>query len=650
MTSDRRVPGSVAWTRTAARWWYVLRYHRTSQLVMRLVSMARRRLIRVTGARRYARPPNVVLKPRAGDGLEAAARQGLIERRGESSASNARAILEGRFRFLNVERDLPDPVDWRLEYWPQAAHLWRFHLHYHEFLLDLAAEGLASGDTTCFDRAWDLVSQWIESNPLGDLRVLIDAWHPYCISRRLPAWIELWSACPPPGDLRDRVLGSIFSQARYLEEHLERDLGGNHLLENLRAVLLAGAFLDGPDADRWLAKGARLLGKELAEQVLPHGEHFERSPMYHAGVLEAVLDVRDAVASLVPELGQLCSRAAAKMAAFLGEIIHPDGEIPLLGDACLGETPPPARLVARAAGGGCTADEVHGAGQHVPKPSPSALRLGDYWTYREEGDFLLFDAGPVAPDHLPAHAHADLLSFEASIHGRRLFVDSGVFNYEDDPMRRYCRSTAAHNVLEVDGRDQCDMWSRFRMGYRGWPFAFAVGETHGFHWAAAHHDAYRRLGVPAVGRWIGCRSGGPWLCVDWAEGTGSHTLCARLHVHPGVVAEKVADDEVRLEVDGVVLALRYLTAGQIAIAENWYCPQFGRREPAPLITWTASVKLPAVCGWSLAWGDCRGAATIDQTPGGGILLRWTENDEVVQLQVSRQAVGRRRFLMKRGGD
>ena len=106
---------------------------------------------------------------------------------------------------------------------------------------------------------------------------------------------------------------------------------------------------------------------------------------------------------------------------------------------------------------------------------------------------------------MPAHAHADLLTFEASFGGRRLFVDSGVFNYEDDAMRRYCRSSAAHNVLQIDGHDQCDMWSRFRMGYRGWPTGLECGQTHGFHWARAAHNAYRRLGVPKLGRWLACR-------------------------------------------------------------------------------------------------------------------------------------------------
>jgi uncharacterized heparinase superfamily protein len=139
----------------------------------------------------------------------------------------------------------------------------------------------------------------------------------------------------------------------------------------------------------------------------------------------------------------------------------------------------------------------------------AARRVGDYWTWRHERDYLLFDAGPVGPDHLPAHAHADLLNIEISIDGRRFVVDSGVFDYEDGPMRRYCRSTAAHNALEIDGASQCDMWSRFRMGHRGWPTSLFTGSEGGFDWTSAAHNAYRRLGAPTVGRWIACRPGGP---------------------------------------------------------------------------------------------------------------------------------------------
>ena len=644
MLSDGESRRRPSWSGQAVRWWYVVRYYRTSQLAMRLMRLVQRKSTCIGGGRRCGRLPKVVPKPRGDPGFASLARRKLAERGRRRSPLSARDLLRGRYRFLNVERTLPDPIDWRLECWPEAAHLWRFHLHYHEFLLDLVAEGREDGEGAGFDRAWEIVAQWIENNRLSDSRVVMDAWHPYCISRRLPVWTYLWSVSPPGSELRDLVLRSMFSQARYLERHLEWDLRGNHLLENAKGLVLTGAFLDGPDANRWLLKGARILRRELSEQILAHGEHFERSPMYHAQMLEAVLDVRDGLRAVMPDLARLCAEIAGRMAAFLREIVHPDGEIPLLGDAVLGETAPVSRLVARAgvpareesANGG---DQQPSFGQSAGKErvtrsvTSTARSVGDYWVYRQGDDFLLFDAGPVGPDHLPAHAHADLLSFEASIQGQRLFVDSGVFSYQDDPMRRYCRSSRAHNVLQIDGRDQCDMWSRFRMGYRGWPSGFAAGEESGFHWVRARHNAYRRLDVPRVGRWIACRPGGPWLCVDWVEGRGRRDLSAWLHLHPDVAVEKVADNRVRLEAGRTVLHLHYLTAGQVTVTDGWYSPQLGHRIRSPVVRWTASASLPAVCGWSLAWGDCRGLASIEHADRNNVVVRWTESNQSLRFQL-----------------
>jgi len=606
------------------RWWCILRYHHKSQLAMRLLATARRRWLRLTGGHRFMQPPESLALRRERPDFRELLSHKLAARRANGYTADVAEILQGRFRFLKEQRDLSDPVDWRAESCPTVSLLWRFHLHYHEFLLDLApeglgvaAEGLGDDDQLRLSRAWQLVADWIDNNRLDDGRVLVDAWFPYCISRRLPAWILLWSASAPEGELADRVLGSMGCQARFLERHLEWDLRGNHLLENARALVLIGAFLEGPDADRWLKKGAAVFRSEITEQVLPHGEHFERSPMYHALMLEAVLDVRDATETVLPELAAFCDPVAEKMAAFLDEIRHPDGEIPLLGDACFGEAAPAAQLISRAGGRRSANADV--------------AAKGDYWIYRHDADFLLFDAGPVGLDFLPAHAHADLLSFEASIRGRRVFVDSGVFNYGNDAMRRYCRSSAAHNVLMIDEMDQCDMWSRFRMGHRGWPFGFARGETADFRWARAHHDAYRRIGVATVGRWVACRPGGPWLFVDWARGSGSHKLTSRLHLHPDVEAEHVSPDGIRMCFQDVLLQLYALAPGQLTLTTGRYCPQLGHQLECPVVQWTATAELPTACGWCLVWEPQQGAALLSPFAAEETVLRWDEHDRCVRF-------------------
>jgi uncharacterized heparinase superfamily protein len=630
--TDRAVPDchSTRATRVSrgltqvARWWHILHYHHPSQLVMRLVGRLHTRSTRALWNHRVRQPFRPLPMLRNHAGLASVSRHKLTQRGDDESRTNAQRILQGRFRFLNQERLLPSPLDWRLECQTEATHLWRFHLHYHEFLLDLAAEGLRSADPSWCRHAWTLVTDWIDHNRLDDRRVLDDAWHPYCISRRLPAWIHLWSASAPDPAVREQVLASMLYQARYLEAHLERDVQGNHLLENFRALALMGVFVDGPDSRRWLRKAAKGFQRELDVQILPHGEHFERSPMYHLQMLEALVEVRDATADVLPTLSDRCRRTADGMAEFLRAILHPDGQIPLLGDSCLNPDPPIAPLLARA-------QEGDASDAKRPASPAEANVVGDYWLHRHAQDFLLFDAGAVGPDHLPAHAHADLLSLEASIDGLRLLVDSGISSYDDDPMRRYGRSTAAHNAVQIDGADQCDMWSRFRMGYRGWPSRLATGTHAGFSWAGASHNACRRLGVPTVGRWLACRPGGPWFCIDWAQGDGQHRLTSRLHFHPEVAVE-LAGDEVRLQLGGRQLRLRWLTAGHVTLEEGWYSPQLGQRQQAPVLRWETSGRMPLACGWCLTWGEIEGTATLQTTPGGEPILRWVGPEFSAEFQ------------------
>jgi uncharacterized heparinase superfamily protein len=620
------------WRQTASRWWWIVRCHRFSQLARRAHEILRRRLTEITGGPNWSRTPQIPIRLRTGIDFRWLVEAKLAARKAIAPESSADDLLHGKFTFLKTSKTLSDPVDWRLHQWPDVPLLWRFHFHYQEYSLDLLAKSLERGDAVFVDRAWDLVRQWIEGNQPRGSRFWMDAWHPACISRRLPVWVALRSACTPKQELEDLVLASVYCQARYLMHHLERDLGGNHLLDNLRALMITAALLDGPEADRWLRRASRLLRRELTEQILPHGEHFERSPMYHAHVLEAVLDMRDAITVLVPGLAIACAEAAARMAKFLRTVLHPDGDIPLLGDSCLKASPLPAELIERAEIWPRRSGAIPGCPVTISASSPklqpvhSSVATGGYWTVRDGNDFLLLDGGPVGADHLPAHAHADLLGFEASLDGRRVFVDSGVFNYEDSGMRQYCRSTAAHNALQVDGMDQCDVWSSFRLGYRGWPGRLVTGKSHDVHWARATHNAYRRQGVPTIGRWLGCHASGPWFCVDWAEGRGKHGLVNRLHIHPDVRVTQTAAGRFVLCMSGGARDLQFLSPGVGAIAHGWYCCESGRREESSVIQWTTHGDLPSFTAWCLLRAEGRDEAHLTGLGSPtDLVLSWTRH-------------------------
>jgi uncharacterized heparinase superfamily protein len=395
---------------------------------------------------------------------------------------------------------------------------------------------------------------------------------------------------PPETRQKSEILRSAAGQAEFLARHLEWDVGGNHLLENARALIFAGRAIDSPHAEGWLHRGLEIIRRELPIQVLPHGEHFERSPMYHQEMLELLHEVGQLTGDYDQEFSAKCRRTVAAMREFRESLLHPDGDVPQLGDTVL-SVGAPAGPAASAHGAAALAGPMD--------PAPRSAARDGYWTFRCGGDFLLLDAAPVGPDHLPAHAHADLLTIEASLDGARWIVDAGVFDYEDGAMRAYCRSTAAHNVLEVDGQNQCDVWGRFRMGARGWPAPLQSGKWATARWAGAVHNAYRRLGVPVVGRFVCCRPD-EWLIVDWALGAGRRRLVNRLHLHPECRVAARDGVELQLARGPTRVWLRALGAGAMRTVPGWWSPRWGERFENCVIEHEQSTELPAVVGWQLS--------------------------------------------------
>ena len=115
-----------------------------------------------------------------------------------------------------------------------------------------------------------------------------DAWLPY------PAALRAWSFC---GLHRPLVAGSkiegpfvasLAAHAGFLRRNLESDLGGNHLIKDLKALAgLAVFFAD----ERLLGRALDRLDRQLAVQVLGDGGHYERAPAYHCQVLADLTDV-----------------------------------------------------------------------------------------------------------------------------------------------------------------------------------------------------------------------------------------------------------------------------------------------------------------------------------------------------------------------
>ena len=347
----------------------------------------------------------------------------------------------GVFTFLGRSHRMNGRVDWTAPSLAPKDQLWRMNLHYMEYLEEADDIGFLA-----------LIDDWIAANPAARSGAWKDSHNSYALSLRVVVWMQQLARRRLPETTH--IADSLAEQMRFLEDNLETDLGGNHLIKNIKALIWASAFFEGEAAKRWRARGLQLLRTELEEQILPDGVHFERSPSYHAQVFADLLECRHALGAAPPPA---LDEALKAMAQATADLAHPDGGPAEFNDAGLTMSYAPAecleafaRLVKRTA---------------VPAPVFAYPDAG-YFGRRESGDCFIADCGRIGPDALPAHAHGDILSFELSLAGERIVVDPGVYEYIDGPRRRAARAASSHNTLCFDGLDQAEFFGAFRCARR----------------------------------------------------------------------------------------------------------------------------------------------------------------------------------------
>jgi hypothetical protein len=342
----------------------------------------------------------------------------------------------------------------------------------------------------------------------------------------------------------DAFAESLWRQLRRLTANVEDDILGNHVIRNARALVLGGVAFEARElTDRGLA----LLRRELPEQVLADGGHYERSPPYHLVVLRDLLEVQ----AVAPQ--DWLVEPIDRMRTFAAALQRPDGAPALFNDGTVDaprlELPSPPEGVAVFEESGFV-----------------VVREGPLW--------LAFRCGVAAPEFLPPHAHADALSFQLWWDGRPVLVDPGTSTYEAGEVRKRERGTGAHSTVRLDGADQFLIWGAFRSGalprvrlLRASPPALeATVELNG-----VRHT--RRV------TWRGAEI----LVEDAFEGSGRHTLESRLCWAP----------------DAPDVGIEPPTGATVVDEPTFVAERFGERVPSRATVASVELTLPAGIRWLL---------------------------------------------------
>lgn len=367
-------------------------------------------------------------------------------------------LSNGKFCFLNLEKDFTNQIDWNFQ---GHGKLWNYNLQYVNYLFQ---------ETITDSEKESLIKDLYDW--LNDGRLLLE---PYPTSLRVINMIRWLSLAQ---EHRAELVENVYAELDFLSRRLEYHLLGNHLLENGFALLMGGAFFANKD---WLKLGEKILREELDEQVLADGAHFELSPMYHQIIFFRLLESIDWYtrwSNREQGFENFLKEKAVLMRGWLENISFQNGDIPHFNDS---------------------ADEIayttpwlisYAQGLTIPKSKLSLSSSG----YRSVslGDYeCKVDVAQIGAGYQPGHAHADALSFILYNRGTPLFVEQGTSTYQIGEIRERERSTAAHNTVVVDGRNQSSVWGGFRVAERA-NVQILVDENYRI---SAEHDGYRKMGV-----------------------------------------------------------------------------------------------------------------------------------------------------------
>ena len=362
-----------------------------------------------------------------------------------------------RVTFLNLSSDFQN--------WNDTSHgmLWAYNLNYMDWLQQ---------DDISFEEGGRWIDKFIDE--LSNNHIGLD---PYPIALRGINWIKFISEHRKSIDDNrlQRWNDSLYSQYMLLTKKLEYHLMGNHLLEDAFSLFIASLYFNWAD---WYKKYSGLLKRELEEQILPDGAHYEQSPMYHCILLDRLLDCCNFSFNNIrfetqKAFNDFLRGKAVLMLGHLESLNSRDEPFPLFNDSANGIAPTPQMLK-------LYAKRLGLAWQKIP------MKQCGYRKLQNKNIEVIVDIGNITASYQPGHTHADTFNYELRIDGQPIVVDTGISTYNKTERRQYERGTIAHNTVSVAGWDSSEVWGGFRVGKRAKVLIFRDEEN----CVEATHDGY----------------------------------------------------------------------------------------------------------------------------------------------------------------
>jgi hypothetical protein len=553
--------------------------------------------------------------------------------------------------------DLGAEVDWHWDFksgyrWPQRFYQdievtrlddtsdakvpWELSRCHH--LLTLArAASLFEQERYALELESQLES-WLDANPPG---IGINWTTPMEVGIRAVNLVWAVGTLQARRPLDASLLGRLIESLRWHGRHIEANLEGspylrsNHYLGDILGLLVLGSVLSGdPDAPRWSEFARREFEREIVKQVHADGVSFEASLAYHGLVLEMFL-VASYLASWTGEpLSSEFHEQLHRMIDVSRCVRHPNGRVPLFGDqdsgrilpegfarppthdnllwlaaALIGETRPLNGPVHPEVAWTFGVDAWRCAAE-LPAAQPArsdAFPVGGIFVLRSDRTHVVVRCGDVGQNGSGGHSHNDALSYELSIDGVPLIVDSGTYAYTFDvSARNEFRSTRAHNTVCIDGAEihPIDPARVFELRRFARPTIEACDLGGDPLELVGSHDGFRRLRPPCVHRrrFSLAVGSGELTIRDELDGAGTHDVQSFVHFAPGTLLRRIGDAsfDAALGEARARISVGGAQADELTVEDGWVSDRYGVRERGPVLIASGRRAFPATLDHTIA--------------------------------------------------
>lgn len=536
--------------------------------------------------------------------------------------SNNKVVPQEFSRSLNI-RD-PKVVG-------DVKYIWEINRHQHLSALAYACDGKEYREYIATS-----IASWISANPY---LTGVNWTSSLELALRIISWAFVFPALSnqphQPIQWIEKFSESVYLHLREIDRNLSLYSSANNHLIGEAAGLYVGSicFNWWPQCRAWRRKAKEILEREILLQVYEDGINKEQAMSYHLFTLELFLLAFIVGTNASDKFSENYLRRIDGMLLYLSSVATLTGDLPWFGDSDDARgfltSPYESNLQTTMELGGLLFEEPsYLRFSETPTTATRAL-LSDVKIMSHEklksSSFdvksrsmferggiailqsddrsvkLVMDFGEIGYTNIAAHGHADALSVVLALDDQYFLIDSGTYAYHShERWRTYFRSTAAHNTIRIDKKDQSVMGGRFLWTAKAKVklLNYEMGEAKAT--IEAEHDGYRRLPDPVIHRRrvVFDKKHCEILITDTIDCLGKHDVELFFHLHQDASIEASGDNFVQVGFHNRRVVFTVLNSHFIFRvfrgSENpilgWRSTSFGNKQPINTLCLSGSIQ------------------------------------------------------------